>query len=117
MSKMKELILLIKAISDQSRIRILFMLNSKSLCVCELSNILNLAQPTVSKHLKQLKDIDLIDENKDGKWVNYIINNKLDINSDKYKYLKLLLDSDVKDDDIIKNDLIQVNITTRFNLC
>jgi ArsR family transcriptional regulator len=63
-----------KALSDLNRLRILKMLQTKSLCVCEVTYVLELATSTVSKHLSILKDAGFILEGKDGKWVNYLIN-------------------------------------------
>lgn len=65
---------LFKALSDSNRLRILKMLQIKPLCVCEITRILSLATSTVSKHLSILKDTGFIIEEKDGKWVNYMIN-------------------------------------------
>ena len=65
---------LFKSLSDPNRLRILKMLQTKSLCVCEITAILNLATSTVSKHLSILRDSGFIIEEKDGKWVNYMIN-------------------------------------------
>ena len=63
-----------KALSDSNRLRILKMLQTKPLCVCEITNVLELATSTVSQHLKILKESGFIIEEKDGKWVNYLIN-------------------------------------------
>lgn len=63
-----------KALSDSNRLRILKMLQTKPLCVCEITNVLQLATSTVSQHLKILKEAGFILEEKEGKWVNYLIN-------------------------------------------
>lgn len=65
-----------RALSDQKRLRILKALQTKILCVCEIKELLNLANSTVSQHLKILKEAGFIIESKDGKWVNYSINPK-----------------------------------------
>lgn len=67
-----------KVLSDKNRLRILKMLQSKSLCGCEISSILNLAASTVSQHLAMLKDSGFIIEYKDSKWTNYSINRSPD---------------------------------------
>jgi ArsR family transcriptional regulator len=67
-----------KALSDSSRIKIIKLLEKKELCVCELTAALGLAQPTVSKHLKQLEDAGLVEYRKDGPWVNYRLSGKSD---------------------------------------
>ena len=55
-----------KALSDNSRLRILKMLQSKSLCVCEVQDVLGLATSTVSKHLSVLREAGFIKEEKEG---------------------------------------------------
>lgn len=65
-----------KALSDKNRLRILKALQSKVLCVCEIRELLQLANSTVSQHLKILRESDFIIEQKDGRWVNYQINPK-----------------------------------------
>ena len=68
---MKNFIKVMKALSDPNRIKIIKMLQHKMMCVCELQAALDIAQPTVSKHLKILEEAGLVDYQKDGLWVNY----------------------------------------------
>ena len=69
--EMEQFVTVMKALSDPNRVKILKMLQKRSLCVCELQAALNLAQPTVSKHLKVLEGAELVTFEKDGLWVNY----------------------------------------------
>ncbi|MCP4338687.1 MAG: winged helix-turn-helix transcriptional regulator [Desulfobulbaceae bacterium] len=71
---MKEFIRIMKAMSDPNRVRIIKLLQRKELCVCELTELLGLAQSTVSKHLKLLDDAELIESRRDGAWIIYRIN-------------------------------------------
>ncbi|MDQ1335370.1 MAG: ArsR family transcriptional regulator, arsenate/arsenite/antimonite-responsive transcriptional [Thermodesulfobacteriota bacterium] len=68
---MKSFVKVMKALSDPNRVKIIKMLQHKSMCVCEMQAALGVAQPTVSKHLKLLEDAGLVDFRKDGLWVNY----------------------------------------------
>lgn len=68
---MKAFIKVMKALSDPNRVKILKMLQSRNLCVCEMRAALGVAQPTVSKHLKILETAGLVKSYKDGLWVNY----------------------------------------------
>lgn len=63
-----------KALSDPNRLRIIRLLQEKTLCVCEIRSALQLANSTVSQHLSVLKEAGFIVESKDGKWVHYSIN-------------------------------------------
>ena len=68
---MRDFVNVMKALSDPNRIKILKMLQHKMMCVCELQTALQIAQPSVSKHLKILEYAGLVDSKKDGMWVNY----------------------------------------------
>ncbi len=60
-----------KAVSDPTRLRILAALTERDLCVCELVHLMNIGQPAVSRHLGILKNAGLVENVRDGKWVNY----------------------------------------------
>ncbi len=70
-AQVKSFIKVMKALSDTNRVKIIKLLNQKTMCVCELQGALGIAQPTVSKHLKILEEAGLVDYRKDGLWVNY----------------------------------------------
>ena len=70
---MKDFIRVIKALSDPNRVKIVKMLQHKSMCVCEMQAALGVAQPTVSKHLKILEEAGFVSYEKDGLWVNYYL--------------------------------------------
>jgi ArsR family transcriptional regulator len=68
---MQDFIKVMKALSDPNRVKIIKMLQHRTLCVCEIQAALGIAQPTVSKHLKMLEESGLVSCQKDGLWVNY----------------------------------------------
>lgn len=68
---MKQFIRVMKALSDPNRVRVIKMLGSKQLCVCELRDLIGLAQSTVSKHMKVLEEAGLVDYHKEGSWIIY----------------------------------------------
>ena len=68
---MKSFIKVMKALSDPNRVRVVKILEEGELCVCEIRELLGLAQSTVSKHLKILEDAGLVVSRKDGSWINY----------------------------------------------
>lgn len=103
-----------KALSDSSRIRIIKMLQKKSLCVCEIKDVLNLATSTVSKHLSILREAGLIVDWKDGKWINYKINPEPEhLVSNALLYVQM----QIEDDETIKNDRKKINVVDRNILC
>ncbi len=71
--EMKDLINVMKALSEPNRVKILKMLQHRVMCVCEIKEVLQLSQPTVSRHLKVLKDAGLVGNRKEGLWVNYYL--------------------------------------------
>ena len=73
---MKDFLKVMKALSDPNRVRIIKMLQHKVMCVCELQAALQLAQPTVSRHLQVLEDAGLVICQKEGLWVNCLLPQK-----------------------------------------
>jgi ArsR family transcriptional regulator len=62
-----------RALSDDTRIRILEALVGKETCVCELVDRLDVAQPLLSHHLKTLREAGLVRAEKRGRWMFYSI--------------------------------------------
>lgn len=67
---------LLKAIADPVRARILFALTVEPLCVCELATLLAMSMPAVSHHLKVLTLSGLLKARKEGKFACYYITNE-----------------------------------------
>lgn len=64
---------LLKALSDETRIRIVHILSCGEQCACDLQNYFKLTQPTLSHHLTILVETGLIMTRPEGKWVYYRI--------------------------------------------
>jgi DNA-binding transcriptional ArsR family regulator len=64
---------ILKALSDKNRLRILKMLECRNLCVCEITQVLGIRQPSVSRHLKKLKGTGIIGERQDGFFTEYYL--------------------------------------------
>jgi ArsR family transcriptional regulator len=60
-----------KAISDPTRLKILYLLQNGELCVCEINTALEKPQSTISHHLNVLKNAGFIKGRKDGLWIHY----------------------------------------------
>ena len=71
---MKELLTIFKALSDETRLRIIKLLEQGELCVCDITAALDMVQPKVSFHLSALKEAGLIKDRKQGKWIHYSLN-------------------------------------------
>ena len=61
----------LKALGDESRLRIVHLLLQGPLCVCELEYVLAMSQTNVSRHLAKLKQAKIVQNVKQGQWVNY----------------------------------------------
>lgn len=70
---MQELLRIFKALSDETRLRILKLLEEGELCVCDIVSALDIIQPKVSFHLSVLQESGLIKSSKQGKWIYYRI--------------------------------------------
>ncbi len=77
---MENMLKLLKALSDGARLRILMLLSSRELCVCQLMAVLCISQPLVSKNLNIMKNAGLIRSRRDGKLMFYSINRALERN-------------------------------------
>ena len=60
-----------KALSDPTRARIIYILSQSSLCVCDISTILDMTQSSISHHLRVLRDTNLVKFKREGKLVIY----------------------------------------------
>jgi ArsR family transcriptional regulator, arsenate/arsenite/antimonite-responsive transcriptional repressor len=71
---MEELSTIFKALSDETRLRIVKLLEKGELCVCDIVAALDIVQPKASFHLGVLKEAGLIKDRKQGKWIHYSLN-------------------------------------------
>lgn len=68
---METILTIFKALSDETRLRILKLLEDGEMCVCDIVAALNMIQPKVSFHLGVLKEAGLIKDRKHGRWIHY----------------------------------------------
>ncbi|MCR3921890.1 MAG: metalloregulator ArsR/SmtB family transcription factor [Firmicutes bacterium] len=72
--------LLLKALADETRVKILDMLSHNELCACNILAEFNITQPTLSYHMKILSESGLVDSRRDGVWMKYAVNrNNLEV--------------------------------------
>ncbi len=68
---MRDFLDISKALSDPSRVRVLLALKDRELCACQIIELLGLAASTVSKHMTILRQADLVESRKEGRWAWY----------------------------------------------
>ncbi len=66
-----------KALSEETRLRILKLLEEGELCVCDIAAALDMTQPNISFHLAILKEAGFIKDWREGRWIHY----ELDLSS------------------------------------
>lgn len=90
-----------KALSDETRLRILnlFLKSGKNLCVCELTDALQLPQYAISKALNIMKNADLFTTEKEGTWVYYKLNKDNQENKSLFNFIKSNLSSNLLNQD------------------
>jgi DNA-binding transcriptional ArsR family regulator len=71
MSKLEATVEISRALANPARLRIVAMLGDNELCVCQITEVLELAQSTVSGHLRELRRAGLVTERKAGRWVYF----------------------------------------------
>jgi ArsR family transcriptional regulator len=88
-SRLREVLEIHKALSDANRLRALIALSDNELCVCQITELLQLAPSTVSKHLSILKQADLVEMRKESRWIYYRLSD-YNTNTVSAEYIRLL---------------------------
>jgi ArsR family transcriptional regulator len=100
---MQELLNIFKALSDETRLKILKIIEKGEICVCDLVSVLDMSQPKISFHLNVLKEARLISDRKQGKWVHYSIND-----SDMFRRFLVLSVMEKISDESVKKELARL---------
>jgi ArsR family transcriptional regulator len=68
-----DLVLLLAALADPTRLRLLNLMEGREVCVCYFVEILKQGQPKISRHLAYLRRAGIVQARRDGKWMHYRI--------------------------------------------
>lgn len=74
LNELEEVSQTLKLLGDKTRLTMMKLLENQECCVCELVEIFKTSQPSVSQHLRKLKDAGLVRENRKGQWIYYSVN-------------------------------------------
>lgn len=97
---------LFRALSDETRLRIMVLLSEKELCVCQLEWALGLTQAKVSRHLTVLKNAGLVQDRREGLWIFYSLSSpRNELEKSIYNYLRGYF---TKRHNSFKNDLAKM---------
>ncbi|MBM7651753.1 ArsR/SmtB family transcription factor [Neobacillus cucumis] len=64
----------LKLLGDKTRLTIVAILKQRECCVCEFQEVFDMSQPSISQHLRKLKDLGLVKEDRRGQWIFYSLN-------------------------------------------
>src|SRR6476620_754693 len=70
-TQLQQMETLFKALADETRLRILGLLLSGEVCVCDIHETLKIPQPKASRHLAYLRRAGLVDTRRSGLWIHY----------------------------------------------
>ena len=112
---MRELVKVFKSVADKNRLRILKMLQNKKMCVCELSAALGITRPSVSRHLSLMRDAGLVEDERNGPWIDYgLCKEKI---NEYAPIIQSYLKEWINDDPKVREDLKKIKTLSREELC
>jgi len=111
---MKDLARLFKAMSDETRLRILHLLTYGELCVCDLMEVLSLPQSTISRHMAYLKNTGLVDDRRNGVWIHYSLSKPR--NNVHYLQVKCIRNA-FKEYKELRKDIKNLNMFQKHKKC
>jgi ArsR family transcriptional regulator len=99
---MRDFVKLFKALSDETRIRILKLLLERECCVCEVMQALDISQSRASRNLGILEDAGFVKSRRDGLWIAYSIDEQK-MNRHAAPLIRLLRGSMVNEETILQD--------------
>ena len=93
---------LLRALADENRLRILNILRTGELCVCDIEAVLGIKQSNTSRHLNRLKVAEIIVSEKKSQWVYYRLKDETFI---KFPFLSTVINDEVGKINVCKKDL------------
>jgi len=102
---MQDLLNVFKALSEETRLRIIKLLEGGELCVCDLVAALDMSQPKVSFHLNVLKEAGFVKDRRQGKWTHYRVET-----SDMFRRMLMLSVVEKIDGSIVAGDFARLDV-------
>jgi len=103
---MRDIVEVLKALSDETRLRILILVAQEEFCVCEVMQILGMGQSRISRHLNILRDAGLVEVRRQGTWMFY--RSAEGESSEHHMRMVELLRDWVAGNDLVGNDLAKL---------
>jgi ArsR family transcriptional regulator len=105
---------LLKAAGEPTRLRILNLLREGDICVCDLQAVLEIPQPTISRHLAALRHAGLVADTRNGTRVVYSLT---PASTPQLEALYRLLDKCCPCDEVMQSDLARLKEALRLGKC
>ncbi|MCC3358186.1 ArsR/SmtB family transcription factor [Bacillus sp. REN16] len=86
--EMENAAVILKLLGDKTRLTMMKLIDNQACCVCEFVEIFQSSQPSISQHLRKLKDLGLVTEERRGQWIFYSVNK----GNEYYPFIKPILD-------------------------
>jgi len=96
--EMDKAVNILKLLGDKTRLTMMKLMDDHACCVCEFVEIFQMSQPAISQHLRKLKDLGLVEEERKGQWIFYSVNR----DNEYYSFIKDILDQLPSQNDKIK---------------
>lgn len=112
---MRDVLKVFKALSDETRLRILNLLLERECCVCEVIQAMRISQTRASRNLGTLHDAGLLKVRRDGLWVLYSIDEETMEKS--YAGLAELIRNALEDDEVAALDRERLKTAVREGPC
>jgi len=90
---------LLKALSDETRLRMVNIIFEKELCVCDIMETLKITQVKASRHLGILRNAGVVNDRKSAQWVYY------SIKEENQSFLKGLVLENLRSEQLYQEDL------------
>lgn len=97
---MDKIVDILKALSDETRLRILNLLFEKELCVCDIMETLQISQTKTSRHLIYLKNAGLVRDRKHAQWAYYSLSK-----DERLKFIDGLVYDNLRTMELYRKDL------------
>jgi len=104
-----------KALADGNRLRVIMALKDhQELCVCQITELLHLAMPTVSRHMSVLQKAALVKSRKDSRWVYYRLSEAFPALCLKWLNQALMDSDDIAEDKKLMKTILSCDL---YELC
>ncbi|WP_026564152.1 ArsR/SmtB family transcription factor [Bacillus sp. UNC41MFS5] len=76
---LEKAVTILKLLGDKTRLTIVGILKQRECCVCEFQEVFDMSQPSISQHLRKLKDAGMVKEERRGQWIYYSLNQQSEL--------------------------------------